>query len=85
MNIKKMSAKLFAAAFAVVAACGFTACTENPGEGGTIINTPLSAMFGADQYEVLPGQQISIPFTITGTAGQEIGRASCRERVCLSV
>ncbi len=72
MNIKKMSAKLFAAAFAVVAACGFTACTENPGEGGGTIDTNLEVMFGADLYEVLPGQQISIPFTITGTAGQEL-------------
>ncbi len=84
MNIKKMSAKLFAAVFAVVAACGFTACTENPGEGGgTVITTKLEVMFGADQYEVLPGQQISIPFTITGTAGQELAlEAKCNNAAC---
>ena len=83
MNIKKMSAKLFAAAFAVVAACGFTACTENPGEGGGTIDTKLEVMFGADLYEVLPGQQISIPFTITGTAGQELAlEAKCNNAAC---
>ncbi len=83
MNIKKMSAKLFAAVFAVVAACGFTACTETPGEGGGTVTTKLEVMFGADQYEMLPGQQISIPFTITGTAGQELAlEAKCNNEAC---
>lgn len=85
MNFKTLSKKLLAAAMVVVCGCGFYACSDNPegGDDGKKVTTKLEVMFGADEYEMLPGQTLSLPFTINGIANQEIAiEAKCNNADC---